>query len=178
MKTENKESIYATAQNLFALHGFEGVSISEIAKRADVAKATVLHHYPTKRKLYEAVLRQSLDHFFSQDIEHTQTSKNLKKMLHWFIAEPIHAKLLNRVFMDNPRAANFAVKKYWLPLLTKLAGSEATQAYRARILFIVNSMFQMAFSIELQQLIADDLDKSKLVAEYENLIDELTAAVR
>lgn len=173
--TENKESIYATAQNLFALHGFEGVSINDIAKRADVAKATVLHHYPTKKKLYEAVLKQSLDHFFLQETEHAQPNKNLKKMLHWFIAEPIHAKLLNRIFMDNPRAAGFAAKKYWLPLLERLAGVDATATYKARILFVVNSMFQMAFSIELQQRIADDLDKSKLVAEYESLIDELTA---
>src|SRR5438132_10063333 len=46
------------AEILFARCGFEGVSIAEIAAVADVSKATVMHHFVSKKRLYGAVLER------------------------------------------------------------------------------------------------------------------------
>lgn len=48
--------ILAAGEKLFAEHGFEAVSISEIAEQAGVSKANVFHHFSSKRTLYLAVL--------------------------------------------------------------------------------------------------------------------------
>src|SRR3954464_1389378 len=41
-----------TAQGLFAQHGFEAVTVAEVAAAADVAVQTVFNHFPTKEDLF------------------------------------------------------------------------------------------------------------------------------
>jgi len=50
--------ILDAAGALFARHGFDQTSIQSIADAVGFSKAGLLHHYPTKGALYEAVLRQ------------------------------------------------------------------------------------------------------------------------
>jgi TetR/AcrR family transcriptional regulator len=49
--------ILAAAEKLFAEHGFEAVSMNDIAERAEVSKANIFHHFESKHALYIAVLR-------------------------------------------------------------------------------------------------------------------------
>lgn len=46
--TEADEAIRAAAIELFAEHGFEGLSVDEVAARAGVSKATIYRRYPSK----------------------------------------------------------------------------------------------------------------------------------
>src|SRR5215213_5308402 len=46
-----REAIAATARRLFAEHGFESVTVAEIAAAADVTEKTVFNHFPTKEDL-------------------------------------------------------------------------------------------------------------------------------
>jgi len=50
-KQQTRELIERTARQLFAEHGFERISVAEIAKAADVSAATVYNHFPTKEDL-------------------------------------------------------------------------------------------------------------------------------
>ena len=54
---ESVERILATAEKLFAEHGFDAVSMHSIAEQAGVSKANVFHHFTSKNELYIAVLR-------------------------------------------------------------------------------------------------------------------------
>lgn len=56
---DSSERILATAERLFAEHGYDAVSISAIAEAAGVSKANVFHHFTSKNALYLAVLRHS-----------------------------------------------------------------------------------------------------------------------
>lgn len=49
--------ILAAAETLFAERGFDAVSMSDIAERADVSKANIFHHFSSKMALYIAVVR-------------------------------------------------------------------------------------------------------------------------
>jgi TetR/AcrR family transcriptional regulator len=49
--------VLRAARELFAAHGFDGVSMQDIATRAGVSKATIFHHYANKEALHLAVLR-------------------------------------------------------------------------------------------------------------------------
>ena len=50
-KAETRSSIARAALELFLAHGFDEVSIRQIAERADVAVATVFAHFPGKEAL-------------------------------------------------------------------------------------------------------------------------------
>ena len=53
-KAQTREQIQRVAQRLFAEHGFENVTIADIAGQADVAVQTVFNHFPTKEDLFFA----------------------------------------------------------------------------------------------------------------------------
>ncbi|MEF2976020.1 TetR/AcrR family transcriptional regulator [Subtercola sp. YIM 133946] len=56
---DNRERIVAVAGEVFAEHG-TGVSMTEIAKRADVGVATLFRRFPTKQALVDAVFSASV----------------------------------------------------------------------------------------------------------------------
>lgn len=49
--------ILAAAETLFAEHGYDRVSMNQIAAAASVSKANVFHHFSSKKELYLAVVR-------------------------------------------------------------------------------------------------------------------------
>jgi AcrR family transcriptional regulator len=182
--TEFQRTVFHAAQELFALAGYEGTSISAIAAKAGIAKSTVLHHFPSKLRLYQKVMKYSIDQFTEildagspGDNAEAQLTATFNSLLGWMVAEPIHAKLLNRIFLDNPQSAAVAAKKYWLPLMAKLTEifppdfPMEKEELRLFILFIINSVFQMALSIELQVLlIGERISRNELRRRYESLV--------
>ena len=50
-KQQTRQLLTDTARRLFAERGFENVSVSEIARVADVSEATVFNYFPTKEDL-------------------------------------------------------------------------------------------------------------------------------
>ncbi|GLR65441.1 putative transcriptional regulator, TetR family protein [Acidocella aquatica] len=55
--TENK--ILAAAEELFARHGFDAVSTSQLAAAAGVAIGALYHHFPSKEALYAAAIKRA-----------------------------------------------------------------------------------------------------------------------
>src|SRR5262245_61947837 len=51
-KEQTRQLIAETAWRLFADRGFDDVTVTEIAREAQVAKATVFNYYPTKEDLF------------------------------------------------------------------------------------------------------------------------------
>lgn len=61
--SEGAQAILMAANQLFAEHGFDGVSINDVAIAAGVSKANVFHHFGTKQSLYLAVLKSAFTEF-------------------------------------------------------------------------------------------------------------------
>lgn len=59
--TCTKTDIIDSARSFFALKGYDGTSVREIAEDARVNKAMIYYHFHDKRGLYRAVLSHSLD---------------------------------------------------------------------------------------------------------------------
>lgn len=113
---------------------------------------------------------------------HAQIADAFRRLLRWMVAEPVHAKLLNRIFLDNPQSAPVAAKKYWLPLMARLTEifpddyAMGNEELRLHILFLMNSIFQMALSIELQVLlIGERVSRNELRTRYEAIIQTYVA---
>ena len=56
----NERVILAAAESVFAEHGFGGATMAEIAARAGVPKPNVHYYFPSKAKLYRAVIERVL----------------------------------------------------------------------------------------------------------------------
>lgn len=56
-----RELLIAAAARLFAAHGYDGVSIDEIAREAAVNKAMVSYHFGGKLGLFQAIVRAALE---------------------------------------------------------------------------------------------------------------------
>lgn len=61
--SEGAKAILIAANQLFAEHGFDGVSINDVAIEAGVSKSNVFHHFGTKQNLYLAVLKAAFGEF-------------------------------------------------------------------------------------------------------------------
>ena len=55
-KTGKRDLILDAAEALFAAHGYDGVTLRAIAKRAGVDVALANYHFGPKRELFDAVL--------------------------------------------------------------------------------------------------------------------------
>ena len=55
---DTKEKILHTALRLFAKDGYEGVSVSMIAKDIGITKSALYKHYKNKRDIFDSILKQ------------------------------------------------------------------------------------------------------------------------
>ena len=62
-KPESIGRILEAAEKIFSEKGFEGASISAIAKIAEVSKANIYHHFESKEALYIQVLKSACEDF-------------------------------------------------------------------------------------------------------------------
>ncbi len=51
-KAQTRELVRTTAHRLFSAHGFDQVTIADVAREADVAVQTVFNHFATKEELF------------------------------------------------------------------------------------------------------------------------------
>ncbi|HET9314287.1 MAG TPA: TetR/AcrR family transcriptional regulator [Vicinamibacteria bacterium] len=56
-----REALMAAGSELFATHGFDGVSVEEIAAKAGVNKAMISYHFRGKKGLHTAILVSTFD---------------------------------------------------------------------------------------------------------------------
>jgi AcrR family transcriptional regulator len=115
-KRERRSAIAATALKLFARHGFEQVSIAEVARAADVADMTVFNYFGTKEQLV-----------FSKDRERELT-----------VVEAVRARPPGVSIVAAFRAVAIELLQHaWTPELMDwirvVQGSPALQQYRREL---------------------------------------------
>lgn len=87
--------IESAARRLFANRGYADTSMAEIAAAAGVSKATVFHHFRSKRALYEALLGDAVTGFREQIVPLLETRDDLEGSLRRFAAA--HVERLTRM---------------------------------------------------------------------------------
>jgi TetR/AcrR family transcriptional regulator len=61
-RSAGQDAILDGAVRLFSEHGYDGVSMRQIAEAAGVSKANIYHHFASKEALYLAILKGSALH--------------------------------------------------------------------------------------------------------------------
>lgn len=92
--TEKQRRILETSLEMFAARGYNGVSTSEIAEKAEVAEATIFKHFKTKKGLFLSIVAPVLARAATPMIKQT-----LKKIVNseQALDEPLRELFLDRV---------------------------------------------------------------------------------
>jgi AcrR family transcriptional regulator len=84
-----REQILAGARKLFMEHGFEGVSIDEIARVSGVSKPTLYRHFPDKRHLYSEIFTRECELYaaklFPPDLEAAGAREALERVARLYL---------------------------------------------------------------------------------------------
>lgn len=123
--------ICEAAEPVFAARGFYGANVRELAAAAGTPTASLLHHFPTKEKLYAAVLGEvaaELETVFDGVLDRPEPHRDrlaaaIEAYLDWSASSPARSNLLLRELLDNParlRAAGEGVHLVLAPLVDRL----------------------------------------------------------
>lgn len=102
-----REDLLAAAERVFARHGFAGASLDEVAGQVGIRRPSLLHHFRTKRELYDAVERrifEGLNHHLADLATGGGCFERLMRLLlHWLsfmVERPTAARILLRNSSD------------------------------------------------------------------------------
>ncbi len=126
--SDTYDQILAVAEQEFANSGYNGTSLEVIARRTGIRKASLFHHFNSKRKIFDAVVRRIFDQLVSIGRE-TAAIENPKEhllaicvRLHDFIAShPNHARLLMHRVLEDPASVRRSSEVFIKPLVIEMA---------------------------------------------------------
>jgi AcrR family transcriptional regulator len=154
-----REVILDTAERLFALRGFDGVALRDLAREMDLTAPSLYNHFPSKQALYEAVLERGLKPIVEvliaswrpasprlEDIHETVT----KLVDH--LSEHAHlAPLLQRAILEQDGSFGELLSKWLTPIyrqgtvvLREIAGDAGWDEEQVPLLTL--GMFGLVFS--------------------------------
>src|SRR5579885_716087 len=105
-----RAAIVSAATKLFAARGFEGTALQDVADAVGVSKQAVLHHFPSKEHVRQAVLdgilahwNEALPRLLLAATASTDRFEAVFGELHRFFAsDPDRARLVMREALDRP----------------------------------------------------------------------------
>lgn len=110
-RQQKKESILNAALELFKQHGYNKVSIAEIAAKASVSQVSIYNFFQNKENLKRELLKKLLDDHFQNTLEILESEK------------PVDVKLVsfftNRVNFFKDNSFNFMLESIKEGLLNK-----------------------------------------------------------
>jgi AcrR family transcriptional regulator len=105
-----RASVVAEATRLFAARGFEGTAVQDIADAVGVSKPAVLHHFPSKEHVRQAVLDGILAHWnetlprllLAATASADRFDAVFGELHRFFASHPDRARLIVREALDRP----------------------------------------------------------------------------
>src|SRR5580692_8397350 len=105
-----RASTVVAAMRLFAAHGFEGTALQDIADAVGVSKPAVLHHFPSKEHVRQAVLDAILSHWkealprllLAATAGDDRFDAVLGELVRFFSADADRARVVAREMLDRP----------------------------------------------------------------------------
>ncbi|MGH7271497.1 MAG: TetR/AcrR family transcriptional regulator, partial [Polyangiaceae bacterium] len=120
----------SAAMRLFATHGFEGTAVQDIADAVGVTKPAVLHYFPSKEHVRQAVLDAILSHWnealprllLAASAGGDRFDAVFGELTRFFAADPDRARMIVREALDRPREVRKLVRGAVRPWLAAVAG--------------------------------------------------------
>ena len=133
---EKKKDILVVATKLFAEKGYEGTTMAEIAKLANVGFGTVATYYDNKETLLFKCVEEPMEDFFGKALQFDAHPKNYEEELEKMTYHHFQLFHENRIYLLLLIHITSQWEKYFKPYLI---AHEATKAFSQKIeLFIQN----------------------------------------
>jgi AcrR family transcriptional regulator len=108
-----RAAILAEATRLFAAHGFDGTALQDVATAVGVTKPAVLHHFPSKEAIRQAVLDAILEHWqrtlprllLAATAGEERFAAVFGELFRFFSADGDRARVVLREALDRPLSA-------------------------------------------------------------------------
>ncbi len=120
--------ILAAATRLFAAHGFDGVSLQDLADAVGLRKPSLLYHFSSKEELRQAVLddvlarwNETLPAILLATTGEDQFTGVTKELVGFFARDPDRARLIIREALDRPADMRERLARNVSPVVVKLA---------------------------------------------------------
>lgn len=102
---ERREAIVERAADLFAVRGFLGASVSDIAKACHTSKSLLYHYYPSKEDVLYAVMLSHIDQLVD-DVDKAMSgagnaSEKLRTLLSLFMQHYVGAASRQKVLLND-----------------------------------------------------------------------------
>lgn len=188
-----RERLLTVAEQLFARKGFAGTSVREIGAVLGLANASILYHFPSKEKLYAAVLsriaqsvKASIEALLTDSGDASeQVLVMAERFMTWAQAHTDYLQIIMREVMENPvRLANVrslylagVVNTMRLPL--EKAKSEGKLGALDPTLFLIHligSMMYFTVALPTVGRITGNEDPDELQRRYQATIRQVIAA--
>lgn len=127
---EVRSAVVREATRLFAERGFDGTALQDIADAVGVTKPAVLHYFPSKEAVRDAVLEGFLAHWkealprllFAAPTGVGRFEAIFGAVRQFFADEPHRARLMLREMLDRPDAVRALLREAVRPWLAAIAG--------------------------------------------------------
>jgi AcrR family transcriptional regulator len=106
-----RERLLDAAERHFAERGFHGASLRDVGREMKMANASLLYHFPSKRRMYAAVLERiavslmavadELDAATESCDHDTRLRQLCDRMLDWSTTYPGHVRIIVRELVDS-----------------------------------------------------------------------------
>lgn len=102
---ERRDSIVEKAAELFAIKGFLGTSVMDIAKACDASKSLLYHYFPSKEDVLLGVMSTHIDRLV-ETLDEVQastgsSSDKLSRLIRLFLAEYVGAAASQSVLLNE-----------------------------------------------------------------------------
>lgn len=131
-----RQAIYNAALKLFALKGYEGCSLQELADTVGINKATLYNYYHSKEELFLTILENEISSYIDA----------VKKAVDDHIEAPLESVLFEviKAFVDNSTTDRLLLWKKTL-LMAVSALDERIQLSSRKIMFEKNDLIMKIF---------------------------------
>jgi AcrR family transcriptional regulator len=122
--------ILEEATRLIAARGFDGTTVQDIADAVGVTKPAVLHHFPSKEHVREAVLGALIAHWgetlprllLAATASEDRFAAVFGELVRFFAADPNRARVVLREALDRPVETKKLLRSAVRPWLAAVAG--------------------------------------------------------
>lgn len=161
-KTENsKEKILKAAVKLFAQKGFDGVSIREICKEADINVCMVSYYFGGKKELYQGII----DNLIERQINFAKTFVDIDKD----ISELSYQEKAELLLLMTDKFIDFFYANFTSDLIVLLLKEQQKPD------FIVNSPVLNYFRKLVAELLHKDINDKKVIFKTLFLIAQINS---
>jgi len=117
-KQDKRIQILRAAVKVFSRHGFYKAKVEEIAKQAGIGKGTVYEYFPSKKELFQEMIKASLEQYTDLAEKETKSIEGCAEKLAKIIDIHTHFvtahKDLAKILLNDPGGVGESLKRWMM----------------------------------------------------------------